>query len=88
MAGKFGEKTHAEITRELGVHRRVGEPSPPHPSVGRLGSQTIRQRIDKSFGTRPWENQMDSNMPEKDSIIDALMKRLKAHRLQKFDKKK
>jgi len=42
---KFAEKTHAEITRKKETHKREGDPSPPHTSVGRLGSQRIKDRI-------------------------------------------
>ena len=42
---KFAEKTHAEITRKKETHKREGDPSPPHTSVGRLSSQRIKDRI-------------------------------------------
>ena len=50
---KFAEKTHAEITRKKETHKREGDPSPPHTSVGRLGSQRIGKKITEAARKLP-----------------------------------
>ena len=46
-------KTHAQLTEEYESHRRKGKKAPPHPSVGRLGSQRIKKRIAKVAESYP-----------------------------------
>ena len=48
-----GGKTHAELTKDHESHKRKGKKAPPHPHVGRLGSQRIRKRIAKAAESYP-----------------------------------
>tara|TARA_R110000744_G_scaffold361660_1_gene469457 strand:+ start:935 stop:1348 length:414 start_codon:yes stop_codon:yes gene_type:complete len=54
MAKKFGDKTHAELTKEPKSHKRKGvAKAPPHSARGRLNSAVMKKRIKEAAEKYP-----------------------------------